>query len=214
VRSCFLMCKDLRRADVASAGQGEITVSLLIAVIVGVALGFPLGGRVQALGQLRLRWNVLIFIALAVQILTFTPLNPLPSSLVPAAYVMSNAVAALWVVRNLALAGMPCVALGTLCNLAAIAANGGRMPVDAALLARTRGQAFAEAVASGRMATNAVIADASTRLAWLTDRLVLPPPLPSPAVWSLGDLLIGVGVAWLIAAGMRPQVRSAQTARP
>ena len=93
-------------------------------------------------------------------------------------------------------------------NLVAIATNGGRMPVDAALLTQTRGPAFAQAVAQHRVATNAVIADSATRLSWLTDRFVLPPPLPSPVVFSIGDLLIGAGVVWLVAAGMRSAMQA------
>jgi hypothetical protein len=188
-------------------------VFLLFAAVIGILVGVALGGRFQNLGRLPLRWNVLVFLALALQVLTFTPLNVLPWSLVPALYLLSNGLAAAWVIRNLRVAGMPLIALGALSNLLAIVANGGRMPVDRALLARTRGEAFAEAVAGGRMPTNAVIANSHTHLIWLTDRLALPAPLPAPVVWSVGDLLIAAGVIWLIAAGMRrEQVRSDQKA--
>ena len=186
-------------------------MSLLVAAVIGILVGLALGGRLKNLGRLPLRWNALVFAALALQVVTFTPLNFLPWDLVPALYLLSNSLAAAWVLRNLRVAGMPLISLGALSNLLAIAVNGGRMPVDRLLLARTRGQAFADAVAAGRMPTNAVISDSHTRLIWLTDRLVLPPPLPAPVVWSVGDLLIAAGVIWLIAAGMRhEQVRSAQ----
>ena len=49
-----------------------------------------------------------------------------------------------------------------------------------------------------------MIATSKTRLPWLTDRFLLAPPFPFPTVFSVGDLLIGLGVAWLIAAAMRP----------
>jgi hypothetical protein len=106
-------------------------------------------------------------------------------------------------VRNIRIAGVPCISLGSLSNLAAIAFNGGRMPVDQTLLTRSRGAAFAQGVAQGQTPTNAVIADTHTRLVWLTDRFLLPPPFPFPVVFSAGDVLIAIGVAWLIAAGMR-----------
>ena len=176
-------------------------MSLLIAIVIGVALGFALGGRPGNLLEVSLRWNALVVLGLALQVLLFGPLNVLPAPSVPALYLLSNAIAAIWVIRNLAIAGLPCIGLGALSNVLAIAANGGRMPVDAALLTQTRGAAFTQAVAEHRVPTNAVIADSSTRLTWLTDRFVLPPSL---VVFSIGDALISVGVIWLIAAAMRP----------
>jgi hypothetical protein len=183
-------------------------VSLLIAIVIGIALGFALGGRLGRLAEVPLRWNALIFLGLALQVLLFGPLNVFPNASLPALYLLSNGIAAIWVIRNLAIAGLPVIGLGTFSNLLAISANGGRMPVDAALLTQTRGAAFAKAVAEHRVRTNAVIADAGTRLSWLTDRFVLPTPLPSPVVFSVGDVLISLGVVWLIAAGMRPVTHS------
>jgi hypothetical protein len=83
------------------------------------------------------------------------------------------------------------------------------MPVDAVLLSRARGAAAAVAIGSGQSASNSVLATDQTRLLWLTDRFLLAPPFPFPTVFSVGDVLIGVGVAWLIAAGMRPPRRVA-----
>jgi hypothetical protein len=177
-------------------------MSLLSAIPIGLAVGFLLGGRPGNLEQLRLRWPVLIVSALVMQVELFTGLISIEPRDVPGLYLISNALALLWLLRNFRVAGMPCIALGTVSNVAAIAANGGRMPQDSALLIKARGRAFEQAVASGQTATNGVIADAHTRLLWLTDRFLLPPPFPFPVVFSVGDVLIGVGVAWLIAAGM------------
>ena len=179
----------------------ETTVSLLIAIVIGVALGFAVGGRLGNLAEVPLRWNALVVLGLALQVLLFGPLNVFPAASLPALYLLSNGIAAVWVIRNLAVAGLPFIGLGALSNLLAIAANGGRMPVDAALLTQTRGAAFTQAVAEHRVSTNAVIADSGTRLSWLTDRFVLPTSL---VVFSVGDAVISVGVIWLIAAAMRP----------
>jgi uncharacterized protein DUF5317 len=178
-------------------------MSLLSAIPVGVLAGFLLGGRLSNLERLRLHWWVLVAGALIIQVAIFTSIVPVPGGAIPALYLLSNGLACAWLLRNVRVAGVPCISLGALSNLAAIALNGGRMPVDPTLLARSRGAAFAHAVAQGQTPTNAVIADAHTRLVWLTDRFLLPPPFPLPVVFSAGDVLIGIGVAWLIAAGMR-----------
>ncbi|TMD09582.1 MAG: hypothetical protein E6J01_01475 [Chloroflexi bacterium] len=178
-------------------------MSLLSAIPVGVLAGFLLGGRLSHLERLRLRWWALIVSALAIQVVVFTAVAPVPSGAIPFLYLLSNGLACAWLVRNIRVAGVPCISLGSLSNLAAIALNGGRMPVDQTLLTRSRGAAFALGVAQGRTQTNSVITDAHTRLVWLTDRFLLPPPFPFPVVFSAGDVLIAIGVAWLIAAGMR-----------
>jgi len=180
---------------------------LLVAILVGVAAGWFLGGRPGHLARLQLRWPGLIFLALVMQVVIFTSWFPVPRSLLPFLYVLSNVIALVWLGRNIRVAGIACVAIGAGSNLAAILANGGRMPVDGTLLSRARGAAAEAAIASGRSPSNSVLADSHTHLLWLTDRFLLPPPFPFPTVFSIGDLLIGLGVAWLIAAGMRSPAR-------
>ena len=176
---------------------------LLVAIVIGFAVGLIWGGRPGNLARLHLRWRGLIFLALVIQVAIFTSWSPVPPALVPILYILSDLIALVWLGRNIRIAGIPCVTLGSISNLAAILANGGRMPVDGSLLSRARGAAAEAAIASGHSATNSVIATGHTRLPWLTDRFLLPPPFPFPTVFSVGDLLIGVGVAWLIAVGMR-----------
>jgi hypothetical protein len=177
---------------------------LLIAILLGLGTGLMVGGRPGHLARLHLRWPGLIFLALVMQVLIFTSWLPVPRSLLPFLYVLSNVIALTWLGRNIRVAGVPCVAIGAASNLAAILANGGRMPVDGTLLARARGAAAEAAIASGQSASNSVLTTGQTHLLGLTDRFLLPPPFPFPTVFSIGDLLIGLGVAWLIAAGMRP----------
>jgi hypothetical protein len=145
----------------------------------------------------------LIFVALVIQVAIFTSWLPVPRPLLPFLYILSNVIALVWLGRNIRIQGIPCVALGAVSNLAAIVANGGRMPVEGALLVRARGAAAETAVALGQSPTNSVLSSSQTRLPWLTDQFLLAPPFPFPTVFSVGDLLIGLGVAWVIAAGMR-----------
>ena len=184
---------------------------LLIAILIGFAAGLISGGHPSNLARLHLRWPGLIFLALVTQVVIFTSWLPVPRSLLPFLYVLSNVIALVWLARNIRVAGIPCVAIGAVSNLAAILANGGRMPVDGTSLSRARGAAAEAAIAAGQSPSNSVLMDSHTRLLWLTDRFVLPPPFPFPTVFSVGDLLIGLGVAWLIAAGMRGPKRLVAT---
>lgn len=80
-----------------------------------------------------------------------------------------------------------CCAIGAFCNEIVRAANGGFMPVEAS------------GGMSGLGATNTyVVATPRTALALLDDRIHLPAPFPGIA--STGDILIAIGLAWLVAA--------------
>src|SRR4030081_3701816 len=114
---------------------------LLIAIVAGFAAGLITGGRPGNILRLHLRWPGLIFLALVIQVAIFSSWLPVPRSLLPFLYVVSNLIALVWLGRNIRVQGIPCLALGAVSNLAAIVANGGRMPVDSALLTRARGAA-------------------------------------------------------------------------
>jgi hypothetical protein len=179
-------------------------MSLLSAIVLGVAVGFALGGRPQHLMAVRLRWNGLIFLSMTIQLLLFTGLSVV-GWLVTVAYLLSLLLGLAWLARNIRVAGIPCVMVGALSNALAIALNGGRMPIEPALLARLRGAGYVRELAEARVTSNSSLADAHTVLPWLTDWIVIPPPFPLPTVLSIGDLVIAAGVVWLIAAGMRRQ---------
>jgi len=186
---------------------------LLSALLVGVTIGLLSGGRPRNLLSLGLRWNGLIFAALFVQLVISTLWLPVPIRLAPPLYVLSDLIAVAWLWRNLRIHGILCIVAGACSNLAAIVANGGRMPVDGALLSRTRGAAESTAAAFGQLPANRVLTGHDTRLVWLTDRLLLPAPPPLATVFSAGDVLIGIGAAWLIVAGMRRRGRDSEPAK-
>ena len=177
-------------------------MSLLSAVAIGLLIGLITGGRLANLAALRIRWWALVVVGLVIQLLIFTPVLPVPHSWLRPAYVLSDLLALVFVLANVRITGMPAVALGSASNLVAIVANGGSMPVDAHLLSVARGATYARAVAAGQEPTNSVIAGPQTRLGWLTDRILIPPPFPLSTVLSIGDFLIAAGIVWVIVAGM------------
>jgi hypothetical protein len=99
------------------------------------------------------------------------------------------------VVRNARLAGLATVALGAASNLAAIMANGGYMPASPGALAAL-GKSIGEAYSNSTVATAPVLAP-------LTDVFALPRWLPFANVFSIGDVLICIGVAVAVATLMR-----------
>lgn len=169
---------------------------LAAAVPIGLVIGALVGGSVDRLTALRLFWPWLAVAGLAFQAVLFTEAGAtLAGAAGPGLYVASTAAVLIAVLRNIRLSGMPIVAVGSLSNLAAVIANGGVMPTTAAALAA------AGFGGPGAYTNSAVLA--SPALAPLTDVYAIPASLPLANVFSLGDVLIGAGIAFVIAAAMR-----------
>jgi hypothetical protein len=170
-------------------------VFILYAIPIGIVAGYLTGGRLERLGALRLRWAPLAVLGLAIQVLIFSdPASRLVGDAGPAVYVASTAIVLVAVLRNVTIPGVALIALGAGCNLAAIVANGGWMPTDAAALTSVGG------LPSG--ASNSIVV-ADPALGPLTDLFALPAAMPLANVFSLGDVLIGAGIAVTIALAMR-----------
>lgn len=147
------------------------------------------GWRLSFVGRLpRIEWAPLAIVAAVTQAVIFLPpVNALAGGAPPFMYVLTSAAVLACVVRNRRIPGLLVVAAGGLSNLLAVVANGGYMPVDPAA-ARAAGHPPPAAF------TNTVEL-AESYLKPLTDIIVVPPPLPFANVYSIGDLLIIVGVA-------------------
>jgi hypothetical protein len=170
-------------------------VFILFAIPIGIVVGFLIGGRLDNLATVRFRLAPLAVIALAVQLVLFSSLaDGLATEIVRWTYVLSTALVVIVVLANLRLAGVPLIVIGALCNLAAVAANGGLMPASPTALASL---GFG---VGGH--TSSILVD-HPALEILTDQFALPAWLPLANVFSVGDVVIGVGVAVAIAAAMR-----------
>jgi Family of unknown function (DUF5317) len=168
---------------------------MLWAIPAGILVGLAAGGRLANLSTLGFRWAWLAVGGLLVQVVLFTPTGEaVAGSWVPWIYLGSTLAVFVAVARNVRIPGMPIVALGALSNLAAIGANGGAMPADPAALA------IAGLPAEDHL-NSVVLADPALRP--LTDIFAVPAWLPMANVFSIGDVLIAVGIAWAIVATMR-----------
>ncbi len=175
-----------------------------VIVLVVIVVALLRGGSLRNLVTLELRWLPLVLGSLGLQLLIFTPFRAEP--LIPFAtaplYVLSMAMLVIWVVLNRHIPGIVLIAAGVLMNLAAIAANGGYMPV-----------APAAAEYAGRLAhyptdgmpihNNSLAADGDVRLWLLTDIFPIPAGIPLANVFSLGDVLLTTGIAILCYRAIR-----------
>jgi Family of unknown function (DUF5317) len=178
-------------------------VSLAFPVVVAVAVGLLLGGSLGRLAELSLRAPWLFLSAVVLQIVAF-PVAGLPwrtpETLASVLWIASYGLLLVAAVLNRRITGVPIIALGMTLNLAVILANRGTMPV--------RLGAMHDA---GRVAvTNAnSTALAEPNLPWLVDRWAAPDWIPLANVFSVGDVVIAIGAAIVVLAGMGFGVPSA-----
>lgn len=145
------------------------------------------GSDLRRLGQFRLRHTWLIWLALAVQIVVISIL-PDMGAWSEGAHFASYGLAALFAILNNRSAGTWIVAIGGTCNLLAITANGGIMPATSSAL-----KASGWRPTPGHFANSAALPN--PRLAFLGDVFSTPPWFPVHSVFSIGDILIVLGVA-------------------
>ena len=98
--------------------------------------------------------------------------------------------------------------IGLLLNLAVIALNGGLMPISPGTIGELYPHAAAGSWQVGNQLYNSknVVRDpADTRLELLADRFILPGDFRYRVAFSLGDVLIAIGVFWLLWGGGEAQ---------
>jgi hypothetical protein len=178
------------------------------AAIAGILLGFLSGGRLGALGELRIRRVELVYAAILLQIAAF-PSGILPWStpdrIARGLWLVSFALLIGFAVANRAVRGVALVFTGLACNLAAVVANGGLMPASPHAI-RAAGLTY-------RLHNNS-LSTVDPHLAWLTDRWAVPEWIPLGNVFSIGDVLIAAGIIATIVIAMHGRARPVEVDGP
>ena len=110
---------------------------------------------------------------------------------------------------NRHLAGVWLLAAGAALNLLVIASNGGFMPISPQTASHLISPALLDTVPiGGRFGAgkDILLLPEQTRLAWLSDRFLLPDWFPYQVAFSPGDVLIACGAFWLMATQGKPSL--------
>jgi lipoprotein signal peptidase len=148
------------------------------------------GGRLERLADLRFvsSWALLSGLGIQVVILQVLHGTGLPG--LEVAHVASYVLVIAFVWRNRAIWELSLIGVGGLANFAAIATNGGVMPAHPAAWERA-GMGTGEAFANSALTTDAP-------LWFLGDVLAVPAGWPLANVFSIGDVVLLVGVVLLL----------------
>ncbi|MFT9487902.1 MAG: DUF5317 domain-containing protein [Tepidibacillus sp.] len=165
---------------------------LIDSLIIGVLIAKLRGGRVLNFLDLDIHSPWLIILALFIQL----PIMFLYPKFLFVAMIVSYILLLLFLYQNKNLHGSKWVFMGIILNMVVMLANGGRMPVDMraaqelipehipSLLAGTYGKHIAMTI--------------NTSFRFLGDIFYVPAPYPHPVVFSIGDVLISIGLFILI----------------
>jgi hypothetical protein len=178
---------------------------LTLAVVLGFAASLVRhqGRTFSQIASIPLRSAWLALLALALQWpLLRAPAGPTQSfSVQRALFVLSHLLLLAFIWRNRRLVGVLVIGLGVMCNLVVIVINGGLMPITPETLVEINNGSTAEQWPVGDhygYSKDIILIRQETKLWALSDIFALPPPFPKPVAFSLGDLLIALGVVVLL----------------
>lgn len=160
-----------------------------IAALIALLTAVLTGGRLGALALVELRRSYLVAAALGLQIIVISVVPGAFHGLHEPAHLATYVLLAAFLWSNRHVPGLVLVAVGGAANAAAIATNGGVMPASPAAV-ETAGMPADKA---NEFANSAVVHDA--HLGWLGDVFALPASWPLSNVFSIGDVLIAIGLA-------------------
>lgn len=169
-----------------------ILVGAIAVLVCAVKL---VGGRLERLLEVEVRGSTVAIAGLLIQVAIITVWPGGDHRLHALLHVATYGLAGWFVFVNRHLPGAVIVGAGGLLNLAAIVANGGVMPASASALR-------AAGISTGHAYANSA-AVSHPRLGVLGDVFAVHGPWPFANVFSVGDVTIVVGVAYLLFAVCR-----------
>ncbi|MDR7416986.1 MAG: DUF5317 domain-containing protein, partial [Armatimonadota bacterium] len=182
---------------------------LLLPFALSLCAGWIRGGNLRNLAEteFRLPWAALL--GILAQLLIFDPTSRLVPVRLPTVpvHILSYLLLAAFIGANRRLPGMWLIGMGVLANAVVILSNGGYMPAsEEALRAAGRWTLLQEA---GGTYNNSSLIGPNTHLWFLADVFAIPAGLPFANVFSLGDVLLALGILILV-----PSLMGARPVRP
>jgi len=183
---------------------------LLWALILGLLIGFLRRGNLGNLARIELKGVWLILAALVIQILIF-PLGssaPLVQIWTEALHMLSYAFLLAFIVLNHRHLGLLIMGAGLVSNILVISVNGGYMPASTSALRNAGMENVAQFLEQNLRHGNTVLMSAHTNLNFLGDLFSVPASVPFATAFSIGDLLLALGIIVFLAMEMpahRPQ---------
>lgn len=167
---------------------------LLIAALVAVGIVALLGGDLSRMAQISIRHGWLAWLAIAVQTALVT--WHFPGGLSQGIHLATYVAAGAFAYANRGIAGVYFISAGGLMNFAAIAANQGVMPASDSALKIAGLQTETEFSNSDHVE--------GAHLQFLGDIFAVPERWPLSNVFSIGDVIVVIGIYYLVYRASQP----------
>ncbi|MCD6406325.1 DUF5317 domain-containing protein [Candidatus Aerophobetes bacterium] len=173
---------------------------LLDVLVISLVVSFLKGGKVGRLAEIEFRKIWLIICPFLLQYVLFLSGEksfPIFEKWGNYLYLLSYMLllVGIWVNRNIK--GMKILGCGALLNFLVIVANRGHMPVSLRALEKAGLTDMMVFLKSKSYIMHTILSE-NTKLKFLADVIPLPPPYPRPRVVSVGDIIMGGGLFWLV----------------
>jgi hypothetical protein len=180
-------------------------MAFVVAIIVSVAVGLARGGRLAGLAALSFRRPWLLLAG----VLIWLAIGPLPwqlwlrlAAIAPLLQLLAHVLLLGFIWENRHIPWLVVIGLGLLSNFVVMAANGGQIPVDVALIEAMGSEEETRLLLEQGYWVHSFAATPGSRLGFLGDVLFLGPPFPWPRVLSPGDVVIALGAFLVVQAAM------------
>ena len=175
--------------------NGRIKKVFLDTIFLSIIVGKIRGGSLMNIGELNFQRAYLFFlgflIQLAIGVLGFKEV-PFSQIICSSLHIISYIFIFVGLYANLKIPGVRLLGLGSFLNFLVIAANGGRMPVSLDRLEYLGRISDIELLKSGSVPMYiATKGDVLSKI--LGDVLALPKPIFGSQVFSIGDIIMGIG---------------------
>jgi len=173
---------------------------MLIIVVISIVIAVIVNKGLRGIEHKKVEQFYLILLGFAIQLVIFSQefsyskLN----FLTPILYIYSLLILLIFMVLNLQYKGIKIAGIGFLSNLAAIVSNGGYMPQDLMKIELVWGQEKVELLKQTGHFNNAISMSPNTHLNFLGDIIAIPKPRFLMGVYSIGDVIITIGIAIFI----------------
>lgn len=178
---------------------------LILAIVIGLfatLIRARLNKRILKLPKFK--WEWLVFISVIPQVFAFYIPSVgrwIPEQFIPYLQIITMMGLIVFIAANLAHSGFWYLGLGLLSNFLVISFNGGWMPILPETLHRMVPSKPIEAWEEGTrlgLTKDRILALDDTKLALLSDRFTVPDWISYKVAFSLGDVLISIGIVVLL----------------
>lgn len=170
---------------------------IIFFILLGIILGYICGGKLSNLLNYPFHGIIFVFLSLAIQLAIFSDIplfKNMNANVVASLHIASYILLIVFIILNKKNYGIIAIGTGMLLNLLVISVNGGHMPVSIVKLENTSMARHALDITNNASFNNATNLSGHTRLAFLGDIFKLPSFLPLSNVFSIGDILIALGI--------------------